>query len=143
MNGPAAPANWYPDPNQPAMLRFWDGAQWTHHTAPAMAPSYAMPQATPSAPDLGPSHGLHYVLPVGRSPQAVAAPYVGLVAVLVCWVPVLGLAAAGGATWLGVAALKRARTGGHGSGRAIVALVFAAFAAVANLNATYNLAFGG
>ncbi len=33
---PAAtpPANWYPDPGDPRMLRYWDGRQWTQHTAP-------------------------------------------------------------------------------------------------------------
>lgn len=29
------PANWYPDPQNPAMLRWWDGQQWTGHTQPA------------------------------------------------------------------------------------------------------------
>lgn len=24
-----APADWYPDPQQPARLRYWDGTQWT------------------------------------------------------------------------------------------------------------------
>ena len=27
------PANWYPDPHGVKRLRFWDGAQWTDHTA--------------------------------------------------------------------------------------------------------------
>lgn len=27
------PANWYPDPNRQARLRYWDGSQWTEHTA--------------------------------------------------------------------------------------------------------------
>jgi hypothetical protein len=26
---PTPPANWYPDPEQPARLRYWDGGQWT------------------------------------------------------------------------------------------------------------------
>ncbi|MDZ7674596.1 MAG: CD225/dispanin family protein [Acidimicrobiales bacterium] len=26
------PAGWYPDPNQPGMLRYWDGSAWTEHT---------------------------------------------------------------------------------------------------------------
>lgn len=30
----AAPApGWYKDPNQPGMLRYWDGKQWTSHVA--------------------------------------------------------------------------------------------------------------
>lgn len=31
---PAPPANWYPDPADPAMLRWWNGSSWTEHTAP-------------------------------------------------------------------------------------------------------------
>lgn len=30
---PAAPADWYPDPRGEARLRYWDGANWTDHTA--------------------------------------------------------------------------------------------------------------
>lgn len=30
---PGPPANWYPDPWDPAALRWWDGTQWTAHTA--------------------------------------------------------------------------------------------------------------
>jgi hypothetical protein len=26
---PTAPADWYPDPQQPTRLRYWDGAVWT------------------------------------------------------------------------------------------------------------------
>lgn len=32
---PLPPANWYPDPHDAAYLRYWDGARWTEHTAPA------------------------------------------------------------------------------------------------------------
>lgn len=28
------PANWYPDPTDPSLQRYWDGAAWTEHTAP-------------------------------------------------------------------------------------------------------------
>ncbi|MCW2950266.1 MAG: hypothetical protein JWN41_1279 [Thermoleophilia bacterium] len=31
----AIAANWYPDPSDGTQLRWWDGAQWTEHTAPA------------------------------------------------------------------------------------------------------------
>ena len=39
------PANWYPDPNAPGTLRYWDGLQWTHHTRQ----SAAAPAATASS----------------------------------------------------------------------------------------------
>ncbi|MGC4174731.1 DUF2510 domain-containing protein [Demequina sp.] len=41
------PPNWYPDPQSPTHLRYWDGTQWTGHVspvAPAVAPAMAMPQ---------------------------------------------------------------------------------------------------
>jgi hypothetical protein len=28
------PADWYPDPEQPNMLRYWDGERWTEQRAP-------------------------------------------------------------------------------------------------------------
>lgn len=30
----SAPANWYPDPEDPRLLRYWDGLRWTDHRAP-------------------------------------------------------------------------------------------------------------
>lgn len=48
-NPTTPPANWYPDPAQTGWLRWWDGSQWTEHTAPdqqAVAPGYGSP--TPS-----------------------------------------------------------------------------------------------
>jgi len=32
--GASAAAGWYPDPSDPYTLRYWDGTQWTAHTAP-------------------------------------------------------------------------------------------------------------
>lgn len=29
--GPSVPAGWYPDPDHPGALRFWDGVAWTDH----------------------------------------------------------------------------------------------------------------
>ncbi len=31
---PLPPAAWYPDPSGQPILRWWDGAAWTEHTAP-------------------------------------------------------------------------------------------------------------
>ncbi|MFI7587627.1 DUF2510 domain-containing protein [Spongisporangium articulatum] len=39
-------AAWFPDPNDPTRLRYWDGERWTEHTAPLPA---AAPAATPPA----------------------------------------------------------------------------------------------
>ena len=36
---PAAPG-WYADANEPTLRRWWNGAAWTEHTAPAEAPAY-------------------------------------------------------------------------------------------------------
>ena len=33
------PAGWYPDPQSPASVRYWDGATWTQQTAPAHTPA--------------------------------------------------------------------------------------------------------
>lgn len=31
---PVQPPEWYPDPQQPGMLRWWDGKNWTADTKP-------------------------------------------------------------------------------------------------------------
>ncbi|UVJ38717.1 DUF2510 domain-containing protein [Arthrobacter sp. CJ23] len=41
-NGSTTPPGWYPDPSDPRQMRWWDGARWTAHLAPATAQS--MPQ---------------------------------------------------------------------------------------------------
>lgn len=33
------PAGWYPDPEMPGTQRYWDGARWSEHVAPAESPS--------------------------------------------------------------------------------------------------------
>lgn len=38
------PPGWYPEPNG-VMQRFWDGRQWTEHTAPFVTPYPQSPQA--------------------------------------------------------------------------------------------------
>jgi hypothetical protein len=34
-SGASAPPAWYPDPEYPGHVRYWDGAQWTDHRQPA------------------------------------------------------------------------------------------------------------
>lgn len=42
----SADANWYPDPNDPSQLRYFDGTNWTEHVAPNPAAGQE-PQARP------------------------------------------------------------------------------------------------
>jgi hypothetical protein len=49
MTAGAVPAGWYPDNQDAAVLRWWDGAQWTPHTRPVLGPVPA-PQTTKPGP---------------------------------------------------------------------------------------------
>jgi Protein of unknown function (DUF2510)/Domain of unknown function (DUF4190) len=69
------PPGWYPDPEQPANVRWWDGTTWTAHRAPAWHPpvgSWVQPASS------GPNHDLDYLLPVNRDGFAIASGYLGL-----------------------------------------------------------------
>ena len=59
-------AGWYADPQDAAQLRWWDGAQWSTHTAPA-------PQPVAAPARVAPAYG-EYVSPAA---QAQAAPVYG------------------------------------------------------------------
>lgn len=48
MTTPPTPADWYPDPENPSGLRYWDGSSWTEHRAPA-------PAATEPSADVRPA----------------------------------------------------------------------------------------
>lgn len=48
VGGSNAEPNWYPDPSNPQLLRYWDGAQWTAQTSPA-----GVPQPAPAGSDGG------------------------------------------------------------------------------------------
>ncbi len=49
------PSGWYDDPQDPALLRYWDGVMWTDHTTPKRSPSAAGSSAG-RAPDV-PAYG--------------------------------------------------------------------------------------
>lgn len=48
--GPTAPAGWFPDPSDVSQLRYWDGAQWTAHVAPAVPAAHAGVMPPPAVP---------------------------------------------------------------------------------------------
>lgn len=86
---------------------------YTPGYAPGYGPGFV---AAPAAEDHGPGNALHWVVPVGRSWQSVFAGYLGLFA-LAIWA--LGPVALGFGVW----AMVRARSGGHGRGRAVFAII--------------------
>lgn len=58
------PPNWYPDPQNPALVRWWDGQRWTEHVqerdaaAPPPSPAQAqVPAPAPAAPAQEPAGG--------------------------------------------------------------------------------------
>lgn len=118
---------WYPDGVTPGAVRWFDGVGWTAHLAPVAGPA-PWPGAMVAAPpgpgdDSGPGSALHWVVPVGRSWQSIAAGYVGLFSLLL-WP--LGPVA----IWLGWWAMVRARNGGHGRGRALTGIITGAVGTV-------------
>src|SRR4051812_22143893 len=52
----SAPAGWYPDTQTPGQQRYWDGSQWTEHTAPGAG--QAQPGVT--AIGIGDPYNEHY-----------------------------------------------------------------------------------
>src|ERR1700712_3611476 len=80
----AAPAGWYPDPQQPVpgtppQQRYWDGAAWTAHIAPLTPdPSYGQPSY--GQPSYGqPSYGQPtYGQPTYGQPSYASQPGYGM-----------------------------------------------------------------
>jgi uncharacterized protein DUF2510 len=123
----SAPAAWYPDPYQPGQLRWFDGQQWTPHTA---GQGYQPAQYAPAGYGGWPGtpqrdRSMEMLLPVNRSGWSIAAGYAGLFSVLLFPAPI--------ALVLGVVALidltHKPDVGGRG--RAWFGLVAGAFGTVA------------
>ena len=75
------PPGWYPDPQQPGLMRWFDGNSWTEHTSPA-AP--AQPGAF-----AGPGHGFPGAGPGLAGAQQSVDPWLwqSIVATFLCCVP--------------------------------------------------------
>ena len=67
------PANWYPDPQTPGQLRYWDGQRWTQHVHPAQQPAQGVGGAGTVQPQAGPG----VFLPSGRPGSAQPAQGAG------------------------------------------------------------------
>lgn len=86
MSDAQTPAGWYPDPEDPAQLRYWDGTTWTDHRHPvepaaaapaAEAPQYAFtptPSAPPAAPPVSGTAPGYPVAPAYGAAPGYAAP---------------------------------------------------------------------
>lgn len=77
------PAGWYPDPHGATALRYWDGTQWTEHTAPGVGgvaasstrPVEVAPQpALPDPPATAPAHIPQPVAPVHSAALGTTQP---------------------------------------------------------------------
>lgn len=125
---------WYDDPADPSLARYWDGTGWTANTVARH------PGATPAPLDQhGPNSATHWLAPVGRSWQSIAAGYLGLVCLVAWLLGPVGVIVGGVTLWFGVWGLRRARTGGHGRGRSIFGIIAGSVSALVGAAATVLL----
>jgi hypothetical protein len=74
MSDVQTPAGWYPDPEDPAQLRYWDGTAWTDHRHPAEPVAPVVPTEAPAVPAETPQFAY---TPVPTAPPYGAAPAYG------------------------------------------------------------------
>jgi hypothetical protein len=84
MNGGTAPeADWFSDPDNPSLLRYWDGTAWTDRTALVPAPVHAAESGQPreASEVLGRTfaYGLLIGVVTGAASGTVAAPVLGTI----------------------------------------------------------------
>lgn len=65
------PADWYPDPEDPTGLRYWDGFRWTEHRTPAIPPPAP---AGPPAAQVPASEPATSVAPTDYSSPSTSSP---------------------------------------------------------------------
>ncbi len=142
---PAAPAGWYPDPQQPGTHRWWDGVRWTD-AVQAVEP--APPQAQPTSPyTLAPPPAPlpSPATPPSRSQRndlALWALILAVCAIVAFWIPLLGLALGAAALGLGIAGLLRARHTRQGLGLALTGTIVGAIATLLGLVISVALIVG-
>lgn len=83
-------AGWFPDPENPSLMRYWDGTTWTEHTSIATSPA---PAPAPVPPSYPPPYG------GAAPPKSKSTWWIAPVAVVV----ILGLAVGG---WFAFQALS-------------------------------------
>jgi Protein of unknown function (DUF2510) len=90
----SAPAGWYPDQQVPGQQRYWDGVQWTSHTAPDGQPT---PQPTEATAGTGAAAPIEKGLRRLTTPQRVSA--ISMIAVALAafmpWASIFGISKAG------------------------------------------------
>lgn len=136
------PADWYPDPEQPGQLRYWDGTQWTDHRAPGTG----APATQPTQPAWGeqPTPAWGQPAPWGAAAPATSTGTNGLaitsliIAVLSFFLAFVMVGAVGGviAVVLGVVGLRQVNASGGtqgGRGLAVSGIVIGALSIVLGL----------
>jgi len=109
---------WYPDNADPGLQRWWDGAQWTTHTASAASPQLYAGAATLDSSPKNALATLALVLSIGS--------FAGLLVVWLLLLAIPGIV-------IGIVALRRARMSAPRAGRrgqAIAAIVVGAISLV-------------
>jgi hypothetical protein len=98
-------AGWFADPGDASIMRWWDGAQWTQHTAPVAAAPAAAYSPNPSYALTGGSvSGSSASVSYAPNTLATASLVVGLVSILLNPIGAASIAA----IVMGIVALRRA-----------------------------------